>query len=112
MRYSICLLLCVIFFGCSNIKTIETPSPAIHKVKQGESFCIPLPENHTTGYLWQLSPSYNQETVDYINSVWHGNDKGVYFNFSAKAKGNCQLDFTLIKYHDTLEVKSFLIDVR
>lgn len=99
-------------FSCSNSKTITLESPQKNGLKSNEKFTIELPENHATGYLWQLSNSYNIKQIDYLNSVWHGNEKGVYFNFKALQKGETELNFSLIKYRDTLERKTFIINVQ
>lgn len=113
MKFFVTLAICI-FLGtsCSNSKTINLESPQENELKPGEKFTIELPENHTTGYLWQLEKSYNSEQVDYMNSVWHGNDKGVYFNFKTSEKGKTELHFSLIKYKDTLDTKTFIIDVK
>lgn len=76
------------------------------------NFSINLPENHSTGYLWQLKNSYDTHTVEYINAVWHGNEKGVFFNFESREKGKTELIFDLIKYKDTTETKTFIIEVK
>jgi len=74
-------------------------------------FNINLPENHTTGYLWQLRNTNDLGAVEYMNAVWHGNEKGVVFNFESREKGQTQLEFDLIKYKDTLETKTFIVEV-
>lgn len=79
--------------------------------KAKKKFYINLPENHQTGYMWQLSNSYDTKKLNYITSVFHGNDKGVYFYFEGINKGKTTLDFTLIKYRDTSETKSFIIEI-
>lgn len=90
---------------------MDQPAPFANTVKVGEKFYIPLPENHTTGYMWQLSNAYDTKTLDYLVSVFHGNEKGVYFNFMGIKPGKTTLNFTLIKYQDTSEVRSFVIHV-
>lgn len=107
----ICSVLTVFLISCNNSTHITLISPNENKLKQGEQFHIILPENHTTGYLWQLSHHYDDEKISYLNSVWHGNEKGVHFNFIASNKGIDTLNFTLIKYHDTTEVKTFIVDI-
>jgi len=44
--------------------------------------------------------------------VFRGNEKGVDFNFTALEKGKASVNFALIKYNDTTEVKQFVIDVK
>ncbi len=97
--------------ACSKSHTITEVAPFKHTLKLHEKFHITLPENHTTGYLWQMGKEYDTKVADYMNSVWHGNEKGVDFNFEATEKGQTQLEFTLIKYQDTLETKQFIIEV-
>lgn len=107
------LAICLSFLAsCTNSKTVSLEAPQKNELNAGDMFTIQLPENHTTGYMWQLNNSYNNQITDYLNSVWHGNEKGVYFNFKAKEKGTCELNFALIKYKDTLERKTFIINVK
>lgn len=108
----ISLILALVLTSCSDYETISQESPRTNTVKSGQKFRIILPENHTTGYMWQISNSYDEKHIGYINSVWHGNEKGVYFNFVASEKGTATLNFTLIKYRDTSTVKSFIIDIK
>lgn len=98
--------------SCHDIKTVSFETPQENTLQSGEDFDIRLPENHTTGYMWQLSNSYNSQQIDYINAVWHGNEKGIYFNFKTVNKGTTKLDFSLIKYKDTLDTKTFIINVQ
>lgn len=102
-------LICV-FSSCSYHQ-IDKEAPAINVVKTGQKFRINLPENHTSGYTWQLSKPEGFDHVSYINSVWHGNEKGVDYNFEAMSKGKNTLHFSLIKYNDTSAVKQFIVEV-
>lgn len=106
------LILILVLTSCSDYETINQEAPKANAVKSGQKFRIILPENHTTGYMWQISNSFDETHIDYINSVWHGNEKGVYYNFIASEKGIATLNFSLIKYRDTSAVKSFIIDVK
>ncbi len=112
MKVFIAFLLPALVFASCNYKKIDSPSPVINTVKSGEKFYIPLPENHTTGYMWQLSNEYDSKTLGYLSSVFHGNEKGVYFNFMGENPGKTTLNFTLVKYHDTTEVRSYVIEVK
>lgn len=112
MKAIIPFLLAVLFFASCNYKKVDSASPAVNTVKKGEKFYIPLPEDHTTGYMWQLSNEYDTKTLDYLSSVFHGNEKGVYFNFAGGIPGKTTLNFTLVKYHDTTEVRSYIIEVK
>lgn len=87
-------------------------APLENSFKAGEKFCVNLPENHTTGYMWQINNSFDNNVLDYYGSVFRGNEKGVDFNFTALQKGKTSLTFYLIKYRDTSEVKQYIIDVK
>jgi predicted secreted protein len=102
----------LLVFSCSQTQDITEASPFVNAVPLHSKFNITLPENHTTGYMWQIKNGYNDTVVDYMNSVWHGNEKGVVFNFESKAKGSAELEFKLIKYQDTMEIKKFWIQVK
>lgn len=112
MKLLIPSLALAMFFTSCNYKKIDSPAPAVNTVEAGEKFYIPLPEDHRTGYMWQLSNEYDTKTLDYLSSVFHGNEKGVYFNFAGIKPGKTTLNFTLMKYHDTTEVKSYVIEVK
>ncbi len=111
-QFIICSVLTVFAISCNNSVNITQASPTPNSLKAGEKFHIILPENHTTGYLWQLSHHDDEGKIGYVNSVWHGNEKGVHFNFIATNKGIDTLNFTLIKYRDTTEMKSFIIEIK
>jgi predicted secreted protein len=98
--------------GCHKSQDLTEAMPFVNVVPLHGKFNITLPENHTTGYMWQIENSYNDTVIDYMNSVWHGNEKGVVFNFEGKAKGSAKLEFKLIKYQDTTEIKQFWIEVK
>ena len=97
--------------GCSY-KQVDKVAPLENIIEKGEKFRITLPENHTTGYMWQINNSFNDKILDYYGSVFRGNEKGVDFNFTAIEKGKVTLNFALIKYRDTTDVKQFIIDVK
>jgi hypothetical protein len=61
--------------------------------------------------MWQLSNTYDTKALDYFGSVFHGNEKGAYFNFLTLKPGKTTLNFSLIKYRDTLESKQFIIKI-
>lgn len=87
-------------------------APSENQFSRGEKFRITLPENHTTGFMWQINNNFDSKVLDYYGSVFHGNEKGVDFNFKTLEKGKVVLNFALIKYRDTTEVKQFIIDVK
>lgn len=72
---------------------------------------INLQEDHRTGANWQLQGDYNASVVQRVNEVWHGNEKGIYFNLRALAVGQTTLVFIKRKYTDTLDNKAFIIKI-
>ncbi|MBL7932245.1 MAG: protease inhibitor I42 family protein [Bacteroidia bacterium] len=100
----------ILLYAC-NIAEIKNGYPAINTIENGKSFCIILPEDHTKGYNWQLKPDYTKNMVEHVNEVWHGNEKGIYFNFKAVAAGQTTLTFICRKYTDTLDVKRFVVKI-
>lgn len=97
--------------GCSY-QQASKEAPLENSIHKGEKFRITLPENHTTGYMWQINNTFNDKVLDYYGSVFRGNEKGVDFNFTALETGKATVNFALIKYNDTTEVKQFIIDVK
>jgi len=105
------MILIIGAFGSCGVKELEKPSPFTNNIKPGESFCVKLPEDHTKAELWGMAQSYNQRVVENVNTVWHGNDKGIYFHFKGKNKGQTQLVFFKRKFADTIEKKAFTVKV-
>ncbi len=106
------ILLTALGVSCSRSREVVQVAPAANTLTPHAKFHISLPENHSNGYLWQLRKTFDNHTTEYINSVWHGNEKGVAFNFESGEPGNTRLEFDLIKYKDTLESRVFIIDVK
>ena len=104
-------LILFVISGCSYQQATKE-APLENSINVGEKFRISLPENHTTGYMWQINNNYNSKVLDYYGSVFRGNEKGVDFNFRTLEKGKATLNFALIKYRDTSAVKQFIIDVQ
>lgn len=97
--------------GSCNYPQLKKEAPEINEVKKNTKFYINLPENHTTGYLWQMSPDFDQNLIENLGPVWHGNEKGIYFNLKPRAVGQTTLNFVLRKYTDTSDVKNFIIKI-
>ena len=112
MKNIIISSICVVIFLSCSYKQIDKTAPQENSISKGEKFRITLPENHSTGYMWQINNSFDSKILDYYGSVFRGNEKGVDFNFTALEKGKATVNFALIKYHDTTEVKQFIIDVK
>ena len=106
----IMLFLLFVLQACSY-QTIDKESPSVNEIKTGEKFTIILPENHSEGYIWKLSEQRNNTTIEYTNAVWHGNDKGIYYNFKALKTGNDTLRFTQLKLKDTTRTTVFIVKV-
>ena len=105
--------LCCFFLllvACEESKQIQ-PLPVINEIKVNQRFSVILPENHQTGYTWVMKDQFDKNLVDHINTVWHGNDKGVYFNFKALKPGECELDFICRKYTDTSDNNHFRVKI-
>jgi predicted secreted protein len=110
-KYAPILSFFIIFMAsCSEIE-VKNEYPAINEVKSGAKFRIVLPEDHRTGYNWQLSQDYNTSAIHQINEVWHGNDKGIYFHLEARALGETKLTFISRKYTDTADIKHFIVKI-
>jgi len=103
-------LLVVIFTGC-NFPELKKEAPEINEISPNTKFRIVLPENHTTGYLWQLKQDYNNSVIEQINEVWHGNEKGIYFNMRSLASGQTTLTFVSRNYQDTADIKHYIVKI-
>ena len=96
--------------GC-GFHEINKESPEINEVQANSKFCIILPEDHTKGYNWQLDQSYDPSVIQQINEVWHGNEKGIFFNLKALAMGQTTLTFVSRNYTDTADIKHFIVKI-
>ncbi|MES2566458.1 MAG: protease inhibitor I42 family protein [Bacteroidota bacterium] len=104
-------LLSFLFISC-NYQTADKSAPLINSFSEDENFRIRLPENHTNGYMWQINTRFDKNLLDYYGSVFRGNEAGVDFNFTTLKTGKDTLNFALIRYTDTLELKQFIIEVK
>jgi len=104
-------LFIVLFFStCSSVE-ITKEKPDINQIKNHSEFKIILQENHSEGYSWHLNQNYDKKMLSFVNSVWHGKDKGLYFHFKTLSAGQTELIFIKRKYSDTTEVKIFVINI-
>lgn len=104
------IFLAFVLFSC-GVPEIKTAFPGVNLVQKGKSFSVILPEDHTKGQTWQLKRDYTTNMVEHVNEVWHGNEKGIYFNFKAIAAGQTTLTFICRRYTDTLDVKQFVVKI-
>lgn len=99
------------FMSNCGYPEIKKQAPEINELSTNSKFSIHLPENHSTGYIWQMSDDYDKKLIKSLNVVWHGNEKGVYFNLSTLASGQTTLTFVSRKYTDTNSVKQFVVKI-
>ncbi|MBA3665702.1 MAG: hypothetical protein H0W61_16075 [Bacteroidetes bacterium] len=105
------VLVALLFISCSY-EQIKNEGSEVNIVQLKKKYRINLPEDHTKGYIWQLSDDYNRKIIDHINTVWHGNTKGVDFNFNTLSSGSTTLTFVLRKYNDTTSIKHFPVQIQ
>jgi len=106
---AVVLFLLFILQACS-FQEIKNPFPQKNEIKQGEKFCVILPENHNETSFWHATQK-QFVAVEALNSVWHGNEKGIYFNFLAKNKGTDTLYFFKRQQQDTIQEEKFIVTV-
>lgn len=94
-----------------SLTPIKEESPKINSVENGSKFKINLPEDHSSGYIWQLSENYDKSLVKDLGAVWHGNKKGIDFNLKALSVGQTTLSFISRKYNDTADYKIFIVNI-
>ena len=109
------LLLCAfagfIFLAACSFPDLHKEAPEKNEIGIHKKFRINLPEDHRTGYLWQLDPHFDQTLLEEMNAVWHGNEKGIDFNFKSLKVGETTLIFVLRRHTDTSNVKSFVVKI-
>jgi len=105
------LLISVTLSSCSYHE-VKKEAPEINEIPANSKFTIILPEDHTTGYLWQLKQDYDKTVISQINEVWHGNDRGIYFNINALSAGQTTLTFVSRMYQDTAVVKFYIVKIQ
>lgn len=105
------LLFLLFILGSCTHEIIEKEAPAINEIKAGGKFTIILPENHAEGSIWKLNDSHNKTVIDHINAAWHGNDKGIYYHFTALKPGTDTLRLTHHKLGDSIQTVTYIIKV-
>jgi hypothetical protein len=73
------LIILVFIFSSCSFQTINVNAPQPCEVKPYKKFRINLPEDHRSGYTWQLNDVYDKDIVERLNTVWEGNNNVVYF---------------------------------
>lgn len=106
-----CTALLALLTGCSYVQ-LKNEAPQVNEISANTKFTIILPEDHSTGYIWQLKPDFDGSVVRQINEVWHGNEKGIYFHLTSLSSGQTTLTFISRKYTDTAAVKHFIVKIK
>lgn len=109
-KFIFLLIIATIFSAC-NYEKIENEIPQINTILINKKYRINLPEEHQSGYIWQLQDNYEKNIIDNFNTVWRGNTKGVDYNFKTLAVGETTLTFVRRKYSDTNSVKQFVVKI-
>lgn len=107
------IYLIFISFICASCTcpTFDINSSGPNIIAIGKKFRINLPEDHRSGYTWQLTDDYDKTIIDHTNTVWEGNSNGVYFYFVGTKNGIATLNFTSRKYDDINSLKSITIKI-
>lgn len=104
------VLTLVLLSACRH-EPLAGEAPAVNEVRTGKKFAVNLPENHSKAQLWHLVDNYDKNKVRNLGTVWHGNEKGIDFNFQALAAGNVTLTFVQRTYADSTSSTSYLLRI-
>ncbi|MEO6303277.1 MAG: hypothetical protein ABIP51_08890 [Bacteroidia bacterium] len=96
--------------SCS-LQQIKDESPVVNVIQNGDKFKINLPEDHSSGHLWQLGENYDHLKIKNWGAVWHGVEKGIDFNLEALSTGQTTLSLVLRKYNDSVNYKNFIVNI-
>lgn len=96
--------------ACDSSVALKEGS-AVNTFPPQTEFRVSLKENHKLGQTWSLRDGFDRAVVEKINSVWHGDEKGIYFNFKSLALGQTTLNFVCRNYTDTVDVKTFIVKI-
>lgn len=102
-------ILLVLAGGCRYQET-AVDYPGVNTFKRGEKFRVNLPENHTNKENWLIT-SEHFSSAKHLNAVWHGNEKGIDFNFEAIRAGTDTLTFVLRQVQDTVRQHRVIVQV-
>jgi hypothetical protein len=105
------LFLSIAIIGCkrTTINGLNTPN---YELNLNEKFSIQFPEDHRKGETWQPTELTQQSIVEYNQSVWEGNEKGVNFLYKATETGSIQLQFKKLSYNQITDTATILIVVK
>ena len=110
MRNGICILFGLFLVACSRPKVLKEGE--ITPVEPNSAFTVILPEDHSKGATWVLDQNFDENVCSHQNTVWHGKDKGGFFEFKALKPGEIKLRFLLRMYRDTLDNKTFSVKIQ
>ena len=110
IRFLTLSLFTLILSSC-RLPEIKDETPAVNGLKTETKFRVNLPEDHRTGYTWHLNDEYNKNLIERLNEVWHGNEKGLDYNFKTHASGQTTLTFVQRKFKDTLDIKMYIVKI-
>ena len=110
MRLFFFIVSLFLMFSC-RLPEYKKESPEVNTIPPQTKFMINLPEDHTTGKVWQLKQDYDNKVIHQINEVWHGNEKGIDFNLKTMSAGQTTLTFVLRAYNDTLDIKQYIVKI-
>jgi hypothetical protein len=105
------LALCVALLTSCRYEEVAGQCPFENTIGKGAKFRITLPESHAGSEMWQLSSNDNPAAVSQLNSAWHGEEKGIDFNFVANAPGKANLQFFKRKFTDTVETRCYRVTI-
>ncbi len=98
-------------FQFCSLKQIKDESPVVNVIQNDTKFKINLPEDHSSGQLWQLGENYDHTKIKNWGAVWHGVEKGIDFNLEALSTGQTTLSLILWKYNDKVSNKDFIVNI-
>jgi hypothetical protein len=104
-------IMCWLSVSCGTKETLKE-SPHVNVINSGQEMLIILPENHEQGATWNIAEGHNSLVVRVVNSVWHGNEKGIYFHLKALQPGEDSLILVKRFFTDTIDLKRFNIRVK
>lgn len=110
MKNSLPFFFSILLLSACSYKDASAPYPEINTFKKGERLRVNLPENHNNKENW-LMTSEHLTALKHLNAVWHGNEKGIDFNFEAVKPGTDTLTFVLRQIQDTLKQHRVIVQV-